>query len=74
MIEIEEYLDENGHSAFGAWFDKLDSQAALKVTTYLARIETGNTSQINLLVAVYQNAVSIGVQAYRFIWHATERQ
>ena len=49
MIEIKEYLDENGHSAFGSWFDKLDSQAALKVTTYLARIETGNTSQIKSL-------------------------
>lgn len=49
MIEIEEYLDEQGQSAFGAWFDKLDSQAALKVTTYLARIETGNTSQLKSL-------------------------
>ena len=67
MIEIEEYLDENGHSAFGAWFDKLDSQAALKVTTYLARIETGNTSQIKSLGGGVQNAVSIGVRAYGFI-------
>jgi putative addiction module killer protein len=49
MIQVEEYLDENGHSAFGAWFDELDSQAALKVTTYLTRIETGNTSQIKSL-------------------------
>ena len=49
MIEIEEYLDENGRSPVGAWFDKLDRQAALKVTTYLARIETGNTSQIKSL-------------------------
>ena len=49
MIEIEEYLDEDGRSAFGAWFDKLDSQAALKVTTYLARLETGNTSQLKSL-------------------------
>lgn len=49
MIEIEEYLDEQGQSAFGAWFDKLDTQAALKVTTYLARIETGNTSQLKSL-------------------------
>ena len=49
MIEIEEYLDEDGRSEFGAWFDKLDSQAALKVTTYLARLETGNTSQLKSL-------------------------
>ena len=49
MIEIEEYLDAQGQSPFGAWFDKLDSQAALKVTTYLARIETGNTSRLKAL-------------------------
>lgn len=49
MIEIREYLDKNGQSAFGAWFDKLDSQSALKVTTYLTRIETGNTSQLKSL-------------------------
>jgi len=49
MVEIEEYLDADGSSPFGNWFDRLDSQAALKVTTYLARIETGNTSQLKAL-------------------------
>jgi len=49
MVEIEEYLDADGSSPFGVWFDKLDSQAALKVATYLARIETGNTSQLKAL-------------------------
>ena len=38
MIEIQEYLDEDGSSAFADWFGALDTQAALKVTTYLARV------------------------------------
>ena len=45
-IEIQEYLDEDGSSAFAEWFGALDTQAALKVTTYLARLETGNTSAL----------------------------
>lgn len=49
MIEIQEYLDEDGSSAFADWFGALDTQAALKVTTYLARVETGNTSALKSL-------------------------
>jgi len=49
MIEIQEYLDDNGVSTFAAWFEALDTQAALKVTTYLARLETGNTSALKSL-------------------------
>ena len=49
MIEIEEYLDENGASAFAKWFEGLGTQSALKVTTYLTRLETGNTSALKSL-------------------------
>jgi len=49
MIEIQEYLDDNGASGFADWFGALDTQAALKVTTYLARLETGNTSALKSL-------------------------
>jgi len=49
MIEIEEYLDENGVSPFAKWFKGLDTQSALKVTTYLTRLETGNTSALKSL-------------------------
>lgn len=45
MIEIQEYLDIHGTSAFAEWFTSLNVQAALKVTTYLARIENGNFSR-----------------------------
>ena len=46
MIEIQEYLDANGTSVFAKWFDALNTQAALKVNTYLSRIENGNFSRV----------------------------
>jgi len=49
MIEIHEYLDDKGESAFANWFEALDTQAALKVTTYMTRLETGNTSALKSL-------------------------
>ena len=49
MVEIQEYLDEDGVSSFSQWFESLDTQAALKVTTYLARLENGNTSALKSL-------------------------
>jgi len=49
MIEIREYLDDDGTSAFGLWFESLDTQVALKVTTYLARLESGNIGSLKSL-------------------------
>ena len=46
MIEIREYLDNRGRSPFGRWFDSLDTGAANKVRTALARMETGSTSNV----------------------------
>ncbi len=46
LIQIKEYINHKGYSPFKRWFMKLDSQAAIKVTTYLARIENGNFSQV----------------------------
>lgn len=45
-MKIEEYLDSNGHSLFGEWFEGLDTQTALKINTVLARMKQGNTSNI----------------------------
>lgn len=44
MFELREYLDDTGRSPFGRWFAGLDSQAAIKVTTALAKMEPGNLS------------------------------
>ena len=46
MIEVEEFLREDGTSPFQNWFMKLDAQAASKITTALLRLELGNTSAI----------------------------
>ena len=46
MIEVREYIDERGISPFGRWFDDLDAAAATKVRTALARMETGNLSNV----------------------------
>jgi len=42
MVEIVEYIDEEGESPFGKWFAEVDIQAALRVRRALARMEQGN--------------------------------
>jgi putative addiction module killer protein len=46
MIEIEEYLSEDGQSPFGRWFDDLDPQAAAIVTVAIGRLAEGSTSNV----------------------------
>lgn len=41
-LEIALYEAVDGSSPFAQWFDELDSQAALKVRTVIARMEAGN--------------------------------
>jgi putative addiction module killer protein len=45
-IEVREYVTEDGRSPFGRWFEKLDAQAATKVTTALERLTQGNVSSV----------------------------
>ena len=46
MFEIAVYETEEGKAPFADWFDQLDTQAALKVTTAIARMETGNLGDV----------------------------
>jgi len=46
MAELVVYVTEEGKAPFDEWFDKLDTAAALKVRTALARIETGNLGDV----------------------------
>ena len=46
MIEIREYIDERGRSPFGRWFNGLDARTAARVRTSLARMESGNLSNV----------------------------
>ncbi len=46
MIEIREYLDRDDHSPYRKWFDRLNAEAAGKVTTALYRVGLGNFSNV----------------------------
>ena len=46
MIELVVYVTEEGKAPFEDWFNKLDTDAALKVRRALARVETGNLGDV----------------------------
>jgi hypothetical protein len=46
MVEVLEYLDQNGCSPFADWFNGLDAQAAAKVSTAQAKLGLGNWSNV----------------------------
>lgn len=43
---LEEYVWEDGDNPYQKWFNGLDAQAAAKVTVAKARLELGNTSNL----------------------------
>lgn len=45
-IQLQEYMREDGASPYQTWFNGLDAQAAAKVSVAMARMELGNTSNI----------------------------
>ncbi|MHB8653622.1 MAG: type II toxin-antitoxin system RelE/ParE family toxin [Terriglobia bacterium] len=45
-MEVQEYLDRDGHSPFATWFDTLSAPASAKVTTALTRMAHGNLSKV----------------------------
>ena len=45
-VHIREYLDVQGRSPYGRWFDRLDAQAAAKVAAALYRLGEGNFSNV----------------------------
>jgi len=57
MIVVREYITEAGKSSFAKWFSRLNSPAAVKVTTALERITQGNFSSAK--------AVGAGVSEYK---------
>lgn len=48
-IRVEEYVCENGDTPYKAWFDRLDVQAAAKLTTAMVRLSLGNTAALKSL-------------------------
>lgn len=47
VIRLEEYVREDGDNPYQTWFNGLDAQAAAKVTVAKARLEQGNTSNVD---------------------------
>ena len=45
-IRILEYLDPEGRSPYGAWFDGLNAPAAAKVAAALYQLAAGNFSKV----------------------------
>ena len=46
MLDLREYLGLDGHNRFREWFDRLNSEAARRVTTALYRLGTENFSNV----------------------------
>lgn len=57
MVEVREYLTEEGRSPYARWFDRLNAVAAAKVVTAIHRMEQGNSSNTK--------GVGAGVMEYR---------
>jgi putative addiction module killer protein len=57
VIDLREYLDKEGSSSFGDWFERLNSPASEKVAVALYRLASGNFSNVK--------SVCTGVLEYR---------
>lgn len=61
MIEVREYLDAEGNSPFGKWFDRLNVAAAVKMAAAVHRMEQGNFSNVKGVGAgVYEYRIDFG--------------
>ena len=61
MVEIKEYLDNQGSSPFAKWFNRLNAAAATKVSTGLYRLESGNFSNVKGVGAgVFEYKIDFG--------------
>jgi putative addiction module killer protein len=61
MIEVREYQDRDDHSPFREWFDRLNAEAARKVTSALYRVGVGNFSNVKGVGSgVYECRIDFG--------------
>lgn len=58
-MKVKEYIKLNGSNPYKKWFDKLNAQAAAKVTAAKARLELGSLSRIKWFG---------GIGEYRIDW------
>ncbi|MGB7555111.1 MAG: type II toxin-antitoxin system RelE/ParE family toxin [Candidatus Korobacteraceae bacterium] len=61
MIDIREYRDRDDHAPFREWFNRLNAEAARKVTTALYRMGLGNFSNVKGVGSgVYECRIDFG--------------
>ena len=61
MVEVLEYLDQNGCSPFADWFIGLDAQSAAKVSTAQTKLGLGNWSNVKGVGGgVYERVIDFG--------------
>jgi len=60
-IRLLEYLDPEGRSHYGAWFDGLNAPAAAKVAAALYQLAAGNRSNVKGVGSgVFQRKIDFG--------------
>ena len=67
MINVVDYEGEAGNHPYSKWFASLNVQAALKVRTAVARMESGNFSNVKAVgqgVSEYKLAFGPGYRIY----------
>lgn len=60
IMEVQEYVKEDGSSPYQEWFDSLDAQAAAKVTVAKTRLELGNTSRVKWFEGIGEYKIDWG--------------
>jgi putative addiction module killer protein len=74
---VQEYICADGAAPFRDWFDRLDPQAAAKVTTGLLRLELGNVSNVKWIgggLGEYRIDWGPGYRLYLFTGGTKKRQ
>ena len=59
-MKIIEYVRANGSIPFSEWFNRLDTQAAIKVTVALRRLEQGNLSNVKWFKGLGEYSINWG--------------
>ena len=61
MIDVLEYNDRQGRSPYAVWFDRLNAQAAAKVSVVLTRLAEGNFSNVKGVGSgVFESRIDFG--------------
>lgn len=59
-MEVREYIREDGSNPYQKWFNRLDAQAAAKVSVAKARLELGHSSNIKWMGSIGEYRIDWG--------------